>query len=143
MNEPVPVRGVLVAHGRMADGLADAVRRISGLGSDESLVPITNDGASPGELFTRVEAAIGPGPAMIFTDLQSGSCAFAGRKLLVDREDIVVISGVNLPALLEFVLHRELPLDQLVPRILAKGRAALECTPADVGDHVGRAVSSG
>jgi len=33
-----------------------------------------------------------------------------------------VLFGMNLPMLLEFVFHRELPLSQLVPRLLAKGK---------------------
>jgi mannose/fructose-specific phosphotransferase system component IIA len=37
----------------------------------------------------------------------------------------MVISGVNLPLLLDFVLHRDLPLPELGPRLVEKGRNAI------------------
>jgi len=37
-----------------------------------------------------------------------------------------VVCGMNLPMLLEFVFHRELPLSELVPRLLRKGKEGVE-----------------
>ncbi|MFW6079573.1 MAG: PTS sugar transporter subunit IIA [Gemmatimonadota bacterium] len=135
-----PVQGVLVAHGTMAEGLVDAVRSISGIGRD-ALTPLSNEGCSPHELTGRILDALGDGPAVLFTDLQSGSCAFAARRLCERRDDLVVMTGVNLPTLLEFVLHRELRLEDLVPRLIAKGHAGIHCTPSEMEDHAHRALS--
>jgi mannose/fructose-specific phosphotransferase system component IIA len=54
----------------------------------------------------------------------------------------VVVSGVNLPLLIEFVMNRQLPLAELVPRLLSKGRAAMGCAPTDLESHEHRAVSN-
>jgi mannose/fructose-specific phosphotransferase system component IIA len=141
MSEGAPVTGVLLGHGSMPDGMVDAVRHITGC-EDEALVPVSNRGMSPEALADAVRAAIGEAPSIVFTDLQSGSCGFVARRLLQGRSDLVVVSGVNLPLLIEFVMNRQLPLADLVPRLLSKGRAAMGCAPADLESHEHRAVSN-
>jgi mannose/fructose-specific phosphotransferase system component IIA len=122
------IRGILLSHGAMAEGVVDAVRRITGVEAD-ALLPVTNHGLAPDVLAEQLRSHIGPGPTILFTDLQSGSCGFAARRLERSIEGLVVISGINLPILLEFVMNRELPLEELVPRLLEKGRAAICCSP--------------
>jgi mannose/fructose-specific phosphotransferase system component IIA len=122
------VRGILLSHGAMAEGIVDAVRRITGV-ADDALVPVSNRGVSPETLADQIRAQLGAGTTLLFTDLQSGSCGFAARRLCHERPGLTVISGVNLPMLLDFVMNRHLPLDELVPRLLDKGRAAICCAP--------------
>jgi PTS system mannose-specific IIA component len=136
------VRGVLIGHGGMPEGMVDAVRHITGAEPDV-LVPITNRGKAPETLAAEVEAIVGDGPAILFTDLPSGSCGFVARRLTQTSAGIAVISGVNLPLLIDFVMNRQLPLQELVPRLLQKGRAAIGCAPASLEDHERRAVSGG
>jgi mannose/fructose-specific phosphotransferase system component IIA len=136
------VRGVLVAHGGMATGIADAVQRITGAG-EEALVPVSNTGLGPEALAERVRDARGSGPAIIFTDLPSGSCGFAARLLARNETDLVVVCGVNLPMLLDFLTHRELPLAELVPRLLSRGRASIVSAPAGYEGHADPAATRG
>lgn len=139
MSDAPAVRGVLLGHGDMPSGVADAVRQITGAGEDV-LVPISNRGMSPETLTEAVRSTVGDAPAIVFTDLQSGSCGFVARRLVQQQARLVVISAVNLPLLLEFVMHRHLPLEQLVPRLLQKGRAAIGCAPPELESHEHRAV---
>ena len=134
--------GIVLAHGDMAQGLVDAVRHIAGRGG-ETLVPVSNRGLGPDAIAEEIRRHSGQGPTIVFTDLQSGSCGFAARRCLQNASQLVVISGVNLPMLLEFVMRREMPLEQLVPFLLAKGRAAICCSPASFENHEHRAVSGG
>lgn len=124
MSEIQKVRGVVLGHGGMATGLVDAALRISGADAD-SLLPLSNQGKSPDLLQEEISQILRGGPTLIFTDLPSGSCALAARFCCRDRSDAAIIFGVNLPVLLDFVFHRDLPLDQLVPRLLQKGRGSL------------------
>lgn len=142
MSEGSQARGILVAHGSLAEGLVSAVREISGVDAD-ALVPISNTGLSPEDLQKAVRASLGPGPNLLFTDLQAGSCGFAARRLCGEFPGMVVITGMNLAVLLDFVLHRELPVAELVPRLLEKGRTAICCAPNDLEKHAHRALSSG
>jgi len=124
MSEQPLVRGIVVTHGSMAAGLVDAVRRISGTPAD-ALIPISNDGRGPEELIEAVRSVVGEGPVIVFTDLQSGSCALAARLACAAPEGRRILCGVNLPMLLDFVFHRELPVDDLVERVLVRGREAI------------------
>jgi mannose/fructose-specific phosphotransferase system component IIA len=142
MSEARLARGILLAHGAMAEGIIDAVRNITGAEADV-LVPLSNKGLSPQTLAEEVRRRVGDGPTILFTDLQSGSCGMAARLIARDLPNLVVLSGVNLPILLEFVMLRHLPVDELVPRLLAKGRAGMGCAPETLEKNVDRAVSGG
>jgi mannose/fructose-specific phosphotransferase system component IIA len=113
------VRGVIVAHGELASALVRVVEGISGVMG--ALEPVTNVSCSPDELAARVARAVGEGPAVIFVDMASGSCGFAGRRIARDG-DVAVVSGVNLPMLLDFVFHREMDFRELAERVVEKGR---------------------
>lgn len=114
-------RGVVVAHGAMAHGLIDAVRRIAGSAAD-SLTAVSNEGRSPQELRTILTEVAGEGPVVVFADMFAGSCGMAAFSSCRDANQRAVVCGVNLPILLDFVFHRDLPLEELVPRLLHKGR---------------------
>ena len=139
MNEPV--RAVVVAHGTMAAGMVDAVREITGIAED-ALVPVSNKGVAPDTLAARIRDGI-RGPTIVFTDLLSGSCGFAARRGGRDAQHCVIITGVNLPMLIEFAMYRELPLQELVPKILSRARASITITPAQFESHEHRAASGG
>ena len=131
MSEGELVRGVLLSHGKLAEGMVDAVRSITDL--DEGvLVAMSNQGQNPRGLADQVDALVGNEPVVVFTDLGSGSCALTAQLTCKDNGRRAVVFGMNLPMLLEFVFHRELSLAQLVPRLLAKGKEAVKAgaTPA-------------
>lgn len=129
MSEPRPLVGIVVAHGTLAEGLVDAVRQISGVDPDV-LVPLSNRGLSPEAVSSAVERAAAGRPAIVFTDMLGGSCTYAARRFALVRPDIAVVGGVNLPMLLDFVLHRDLPPAELLERLLTRGRPSICYAPA-------------
>jgi mannose/fructose-specific phosphotransferase system component IIA len=135
-----PVRGLIVAHSSLASGLAAAVRQISGVG-EEALQTISNEGRGPEGLLDAVREAASDSPIVIFTDLPSGSCAFAARKIALARPETGIICGVNLPLLLDFVFHRELPIRELVDRLIEKGKGGIVGTSTEESVRADRAVS--
>lgn len=143
MSERAPARGIVLGHGGVAEGLVDAVRQISGSG-EEALVALSNRGLSPEGLAHALEARLEDGgPVVLFTDLPSGSCCAAARRLCRAHPRLLVVTGVNLPLLLDFVLHRDLPLSDLAARLPEKGRAGIACVPMELGDHARPAVPGG
>lgn len=135
-----PVRGLIVAHSSLAEGLAAAVRQISGVG-EEAILTVSNEGRGPDGLLGAVRDLVGDAPVVIFTDLPSGSCAFAARKIAIERPETGIICGVNLPLLLDFVFHRELPLQELVDRLIEKGKGGIVGTCTEENVRADRAVS--
>jgi mannose/fructose-specific phosphotransferase system component IIA len=113
----------------MPKGLVDAVRHIAGDVAG-GLVAISNEGKGPAELLAAVEEAAGSGAVIVFTDLQAGSCGIAAAYSCRDRDRRAVICGVNLPMLLDFVFHRDMPVNELAERLVSKGREAIRATPS-------------
>ncbi len=118
------VRGILISHGRLAEGLIDAVAEITG--SREGLVPLDNRGLTPEALESRLAELAGDGPSLVFVDLPSGSCAFAARRLRQRHPQLAIVCGVNLPLLLDFTFHRTLPLPEIVERLRSRVGVSIE-----------------
>jgi len=131
MSDMELVRGVLLSHGKLAEGMVDAVRRITDL-DDGVLVAMSNEGQNPQGLAEQVNVLVGSAPVVVFTDLGTGSCALTAQLTCRDKGRRAVVFGMNLPMLLEFVFHRELSLSELVPRLLTKGREGVKTTDAPV-----------
>lgn len=123
MTSP-PVVGVVVGHGQLAAALVGAVERISGVRG--ALLAVSNESRSPQELRRVVAEAVEDRPAVIFVDMASGSCAFAGHQVGRSRPDVAVVTGASLPMLLDFVFHRDMGVGALAERVAGKGRAALD-----------------
>lgn len=101
-----PLIGVVVAHGSVAEALVDAVRRIAGI--DDALIPVSNDDCDTDALAGRITAARGGRPGVLFVDMAGGSCTTTAARLLREMSDTALVTGVNLPMLIDFVFHRDL-----------------------------------
>ncbi len=127
MTPPRPV-AILVTHGILGEELVRTAAAI--LGPQDDVLTVSNTGLSAdalGEAIDRRLAELSPDvPVVLFTDLAAGSCGIASRR--VGREGVPLrkITGVNLPMLLEFFHYRDtLSLDELLPRMEAKGKAGI------------------
>ena len=124
---PRPV-GFLVTHAALGSELLRTVEGI--LGSQTDVHAMSNDGQS-GEALSRaieerVRAVPAEHPVVVFTDLAAGSCGIASRRADHGERMVRKVTGVNLPMLLEFFHYRDtLPLDELLPRLEAKGKAGI------------------
>ena len=97
------VRAIVAAHGTLAAGFVSAVEQISGRG--DALLPLSNVGLSAGDIQGRLTDLLDrTGARVVFTDLPAGSCTMAVRRLQRERPEVQLMTGVNLPMLLEFVL---------------------------------------
>jgi PTS system N-acetylgalactosamine-specific IIA component len=99
---------IVLGHGRVAEGLVSAVERITGI--TDRFIALSNEGLGTSEIEAlRRERMEATGARVVFTDLPAGSCNFAACRLLRVRADIIVVTGVNLPALLHFATSGMVP----------------------------------
>ena len=133
------VRGLVITHGELARGLVDAVRRITGC-EETALISLSNEGIGPEGLEAAVREMAIEGPTILFTDLPSGSCSFAARKVSVGEDAVVAICGVNLPLLVDFVFHREMALHDLAIRLVEKGKQGIDAFGMETLEHADRSV---
>ena len=114
-------RAVLAGHGDFASGLASAVTQITGVADAFTLLSNRSLGAD--EILDALRTAVDAhGIRVVFTDLPAGSCTFAARRLQRERPELVLVTGVNLATLLDFVFSGDA---ESVAGAVEKGRAAL------------------
>ena len=125
-------RAVVAGHGDFAVGVISAVTQISG--RDDVFVGFSNRDLSAQEVErTLREQVASSGSTVIFTDLPAGSCTIAARRLLRDREDVVLVTGTNLPALLDFLFHEELTPRDAAQRAVERAKGAVTIVGAPRG----------
>jgi len=119
---------VLITHGGLGEELRRTAEAI--LGPQTGLAVVSNAGVSLEALRAELAAAVpADRPAVLFVDLLGGSCGHACLPLRREREALLVVSGVNLPMLLEFLYHRgRVPLGELRERILSRGRDGIRAS---------------
>lgn len=101
---------VLVSHGSLAAGMLDAARMIVGEMEGVAAVGLFESEAVE-DLIGKIEAALtevdqGEG-ALILVDAFGASPFNASARLAMTRKKIEVITGMNLPMLLELAVQRE------------------------------------
>ena len=123
-SEPTNPRAIVIGHGDFAAGLVSAVNQICGMAG--KLVGLSMMGLTPEDIETRIRAELSrTGAHVIFTDLPAGSATIAARRIVREEPAIMLVSGVNLATLLDFVFNTEAsPLDA-ARSAAARGKASL------------------
>lgn len=102
---------VVVTHGKFAEGLLDAMRMIAGERESLRMVSLgeTDDVDLLVDRVGEAAAAVDEGDGvLVFVDLFGASPFNASARLaLTKKEGIEVVTGVNLPMLLEVVMSRD------------------------------------
>ena len=98
------VVALVAGHADFAAGIVSAAAQITGRA--DAFATMTNVGMSADQIEERMRQLVEQhGIRVIFTDLPAGSCTIAARRILRDRDDVTLVTGANLAALLHFVAH--------------------------------------
>jgi mannose/fructose-specific phosphotransferase system component IIA len=129
MNEevgggPGNPRAIVVGHGEFAGGLVSAVGQICGMA--DKLIVLSMMGMTPEDIETSIRDELTrTGARVIFTDLPAGSATSAARRIVRDDPGIVLVSGVNLATLLDFVFNTAVPPTEAARAAAERGKASL------------------
>jgi PTS system N-acetylgalactosamine-specific IIA component len=129
MNEqpgggPQNPRAIVVGHGEFAGGLVSAVGQICGMA--DKLIVLSMMGMTPEDIESTLrEQLASSGARVIFTDLPGGSATIAARRIVKDDPELVLVSGVNLATLLDFVFNTSVPPTEAARAAAERGKASL------------------
>lgn len=117
-------RAIVVGHGQFSAGLVSAVGQICGLA--DKLVVLSNVGQTPQDIEATLRDHLArTGARVIFTDLPGGSATIAARRIAKEDPDIVLVSGVNLATLLDFVFSSAGTPEEAARAAAERGKASL------------------
>jgi mannose PTS system EIIA component len=101
---------IIVCHGSLADGLVNAMELIAGPQEGVTAIRLEEDDPID-QLEQRIEAAVQARPAgqgvLILADLFGASPFNASARVANRNPGVDVVTGVNLPMLLETALQRD------------------------------------
>jgi PTS system mannose-specific IIA component len=122
------IHGLVVTHGALGEELVRVVTMI--LGPTEALSALSNRGLSVRDLTAAIRewlmARQDDDGVVLFIDDFGGSCANAAQIAGVVGPPAVLLTGVNLAMLLDFLTWRdEMALAELGRRLVEKGRQAI------------------
>jgi PTS system mannose-specific IIA component len=120
------IPALLVTHADLGAALLRAVTRI--YGPFEHVHVLSNEGLSRDQLETEIDdhVALWEQGGLILADFWGGSCHLCGIAAARGHGDVVVVTGLNLPLLLDYLHNREkFAPRELAERLQQKGRDSI------------------
>ena len=120
---------ILTGHGHFANGLKSALDMVAGDQEAFEIVPF--EGSQAATYGDDLRAAIvsmreNTDGVLVFVDLLGGTPFNQAMMISADVPDVQVVTGTNLPMLIELMLTRaSMTLDQLVESAISVGQAGI------------------
>lgn len=122
------VIGIVVTHGNLAEELIATAKTI--YGDFVGCHGVTNRAKSPQALLDELYGLLetnNVSRCIVFTDYFGGSCGHVCMKLRMERDDVPIITGVNLPMILAFLNKRDsIPFEGLPGEIIGRGHNSIQ-----------------
>ena len=117
------IPALIVMHGDAAQGLLAAARSV--FGEVENIGALSNSDLSGPALEAEIEKHIEgwPDGGIVFTDFLGGSCHLCGMSVVRHHPGVVLITGLNVTMLLDFLHNRgSYGIGDLAERLQKKGQ---------------------
>ncbi len=123
---PQRVPALIVTHADLAQALVHAAEQVVGPVEDVTL--LSNDGLSRRDLEDAIESSVQGWThgGLLLTDFWGGSCHTCGASAVRRHGEVVIVTGINLPLLLDYLYNRDrFPAGELAERLQQKGRDSI------------------
>ena len=124
MSERVPA--LLVMHSDLAAALVRAAESV--FGPIDDLQTLSNVGHSRESLEDAIEERVSSWAhgGLVLTDFWGGSCHTCGVRAARGHGEVIVVTGINLPVLIDFLHHRDhMDVVALADRLRLKGQESI------------------
>ncbi len=119
---------IIYTHGNLGQSLVDAVALIYGDEIREVVKAYSNEEHSIESAFNFFSDLIDPEKEYIFvTDFPGGSCFMVSRKLVQKKENMKVVTGLNMPLVFGFLSCKDLdlPLNEIAKKVVGLATEAI------------------
>jgi len=128
MGEPTgpTVPALIVTHADLGQALVRAAEKV--VGTVEGVTLLSNEGRSRADLEQAIEDLVQGWSAggLLLTDFWGGSCHTCGASAARKHGEVVIVTGVNLPLLLDYLHNRDrMGPGELAERLQIKGRESI------------------
>jgi PTS system mannose-specific IIA component len=120
------VPALLVMHADLASALLRAAEQVTG--PFDGVAVLSNEGLSGPELERRITEAVAPWTAggLVLTDFWGGSCHICGAAAVRGRGEVLLLTGINLPVLIDYLHNRDrFGVEDLAERLSRKGQESI------------------
>jgi mannose/fructose-specific phosphotransferase system component IIA len=126
MNES-GIIGIVITHGNLADELLNTVRLI--VGEIHDCYALSGSDLCKEEVVDKIHNMIdndGKRHIVLFVDYFGGSCCASGVQATRKLKNVKIISGVNLPMLLDFVTKQgRMGFEEIVDHLVHRGQESV------------------
>ncbi|MEG1046987.1 PTS galactosamine/N-acetylgalactosamine transporter subunit IIA [Carnobacterium sp.] len=120
---------ILCGHGNFASGMYSAIKLIAGDQEDFATVDFSAGMSSEElkeQLLVQIAKTENGNGVVIFTDIPGGTPFNQAVLLSTENESVKIVSGTNLPLLLESSFNRDISLTEFVSQALKSGAEGLK-----------------
>jgi len=120
------VPALIVTHADLAQALVRAAERV--VGTIEDVTLLSNEGLSRDDLQDAIEACVRDWKegGLLLTDFWGGSCHTSSTAAARRHGEVVIVTGINLPLLLDYLHNRDrFSAPELAERLQQKGRDSI------------------
>lgn len=120
------VPALIVTHADLSQALVRAAEKV--VGAIDDVVLLSNEGLSRADLEAAIEERVQgwANGGLLLTDFWGGSCHTCGASAVRRHGELVIVTGINLPLLLDYLYNRDkLPVSELAERLQQKGRDSI------------------
>jgi mannose/fructose-specific phosphotransferase system component IIA len=120
------VPALVVMHADLAAALLRAAATV--YGPVEDVAVLSNEGLSRDQLEAEIARRVEGWPhgGLVLTDFWGGSCHICGAAVARGRGEVIVVTGLNLPTLLDYLHNRDAhEVDALAERLRSKGQESI------------------